>query len=832
MLAQVLGAERERFLLGEKNTYIIEGNWPAGAKMEVRLDGHEIPAKLVSGEKEEELSRSEEAVRLLGEKKKITVELPEGWENAHKLAVYAMENGQKNVWFRIPVRELKRKQKTPQFYLDQEVIDAKAGRIHLSGWTVSRGPVKIALFDREKKKIPCRISRSARPDVAGMYEECVVAADCGFTLDASDLSGDAVYLVFAGKDGKNVYPISLKTPVILKNKVEKYARKGLSYWRAHGTEAFVSKTAGKLRSLKDRPMEYEKWFRLHAADKKELERERKEVFAYQPLISIVVPLYNTPEPFLQALIDSITAQTYGNFELCLADGSTDGKTAAFVERRYGSDPRIRLKRLEVNGGISENTNAAIRMATGEFLMFSDHDDFLEPNALYEMVKALNEDRSLDLIYTDEDLCDEKGEHYFSPRMKPDFNPDFLRSINYICHLVMVGRSLAEEAGLLRKQCDGAQDYDFLLRCIEKTDRIHHIPKVLYHWRASETSTAGNQDSKNYAIEAGKKALTEHYARLGYEAEVEYTGIFILYKMRLKVKGEPLVTILIPNKDQVETLDTCLKSIYEKTDYPNFEIVIVENNSEKAETFAYYEKMKMEHENLHVVYYQGGFNYSAINNFGARHAKGEYLLLLNNDTEVISPFWIREMVGFCQRGDTGAVGAKLYYPDGLVQHCGVVVGIANFAGHVQNFHTSQDAGYFGRLKAVQDISAVTAACMLVKKSVFDAIGGFDESFVVSLNDVDLCLRIREAGKLIVQDPNVELYHYESKSRGYENTPEKKERFKEEILRFRRRWKTFLDQGDPYYSPNLSLMNGECELRREKEVPVEWKKLFPHGEEAEK
>ena len=259
---------------------------------------------------------------------------------------------------------------------------------------------------------------------------------------------------------------------------------------------------------------------------------------------------------------------------------------------------------------------------------------------------------------------------------------------------------------------------------------------------------------------------------------------------------------------------------------------MENNSEKAETFAYYEKMKMEHENLHVVYYQGGFNYSAINNFGARHAKGEYLLLLNNDTEVISPFWIREMVGFCQRGDTGAVGAKLYYPDGLVQHCGVVVGIANFAGHVQNFHTSQDAGYFGRLKAVQDISAVTAACMLVKKSVFDAIGGFDESFVVSLNDVDLCLRIREAGKLIVQDPNVELYHYESKSRGYENTPEKKERFKEEILRFRRRWKTFLDQGDPYYSPNLSLMNGECELRREKEVPVEWKKLFSHGEEAEK
>ena len=507
MLAQVLGAERERFLLGAKNTYILEGNWPSGAASEVCLDRHRIQAELMSGEKEEELSRSEEAIRLLGEKKILTIQLPEGWEKARQLTVYAVEKDRKNVWFRISVRELKKKQKNPQFYLDEEVIDARAGRLHISGWAVDQGPVKITLFDREKRKLPCRISRNARPDVVSMYGECAVEANCGFSLDATDLCGDAVYLVFSGKNGKNVYPVSLKAPVILKNKVEKYARKGLSYWRAHGTEAFVSKTAGKLRSLKDRPIEYEKWFRLHAADKKELERERKTVFDYQPLISIVVPLYNTPEPFLKALIDSITAQTYGKFELCLADGSTDEKTAAFVEKQYGADKRIRLKRLAVNGGISENTNEAIRMASGEFLLFSDHDDFLEPNALFEMVQALNQDPTLDLIYTDEDLSDEKGEHYFSPRMKPDFNPDFLRCINYICHLTMVRKSLAEEVGLLRKECDGAQDYDFLLRCIEKTDRVFHVPKVLYHWRASETSTAGNQDSKTYAIEAGKKALT-------------------------------------------------------------------------------------------------------------------------------------------------------------------------------------------------------------------------------------------------------------------------------------------------------------------------------------
>ena len=427
-----------------------------------------------------------------------------------------------------------------------------------------------------------------------------------------------------------------------------------------------------------------------------------------------------------------------------------------------------------------------------------------------------------------------GKEYFLPHFKPDFNMDLLRSTNYFCHLVMVKRNLYERVGNLNPDFDGAQDYDFVLRCVEKTraEQIYHIPKVLYHWRACEGSTSEDAKNKTYIIEAGAKAIQAHYTRLKIDAEVLPLAYGGMYRSKYHLHTHPKVSVIIPNKDHIEDLQNCILSLEEKNTYDNMEYLIVENNSEKAETFAYYEKMKMEHENLHVVYYQGGFNYSAINNFGARHAKGEYLLLLNNDTEVISPFWIREMVGFCQREDTGAVGAKLYYPDGLVQHCGVVVGIANFAGHVQNFHTSQDAGYFGRLKAVQDISAVTAACMLVKKSVFDAIGGFDESFVVSLNDVDLCLRIREAGKLIVQDPNVELYHYESKSRGYENTPEKKERFKEEILRFRRRWKTFLDQGDPYYSPNLSLMNGECELRREKEVPVEWKKLFPHGEEAEK
>ena len=726
-----------------------------------------------------------------------------------------------------------------QYYVDFCGLEDR--RIMIRGWMLDlTGENDLSVTDENGNEVPGVLNRSLRPDVAenlGLEGRVPENTESGFVFSCPRSEFQGKKLVFHMKNTlvEKCHEISMKKIDFQYSKAGRL-KKAIGRGKLAENKEILKKRGitGLLDHVKDNYFtdeeQYQRWLKKKRPSAWELHRQSKRTFDYEPLISIVIPLYNTPQEYLRKLLQSITAQSYGKFELCLADGSTKKGPAAFVKKFYGNDPRIRLKHLKLNAGISENTNEAIRMAAGEFLMFADHDDFLEPDALYEMVRALNENRELDLIYTDEDLCDEKGECFFAPRMKPDFNPDFLRSINYICHLVLVRKSLAEEVGLLRKQCDGAQDYDFLLRCIEKTDRVYHIPKVLYHWRVSETSTAGNQDSKTYAIDAGKLALTEHYARLGYEAEVEYTGIFIMYRMRLKLKSQPLVTILIPNKDQAETLANCLSSIYEKTDYPYFEILVVENNSEKEETFAYYEKMKQEHENFHVVTYQGGFNYSAINNFGVRHAKGEYLLFLNNDTEVISPFWIREMLGFCQREDTAAVGAKLFYPDGLVQHCGVVVGIANYAGHVQNFKTRRDNGYFGRLRAVQDISAVTAACMLVKRSVFEEIGGFDESFEVAFNDVDLCLRIRETGKLIVQDPNVELYHYESKSRGYENTPEKLARFKGEVIRFRKRWKAFLEKGDPYYSPNLTLMNGECTLRKEHEIPEEWEKLFPDGEEA--
>lgn len=705
-----------------------------------------------------------------------------------------------------------------RYHMDEVAL--KGEDIYIRGWILDESGENSLEITDECGKVQEGLSRVMRRDVTDyLHLETETPIGFVFSMPRKEFHGEKLVLQMKNQYTSRTHEISMKT-FDFENSRRGKLQKALSreklpqnkeVLKTRGIRGFVEYVREEIRDEDER---YMAWLKKHQASSKELRRQRKRKFSYEPLISIVIPLYNTPQEYLRELLESIKAQTYRNFELCLADGSTIKGPGEFVKKFYGKDQRIRYKHIK-NDGIAGNTNEAIRMAKGEFLLFADHDDLLEPDALFELVKALNEKQDLDILYTDEDLTDARSERFSSPRFKPDYNPDFLCSINYICHIFMVRRSLALEAGLLRKECDGAQDHDFILRCTEKTDRIHHIPKILYHWRAHEGSTAGNQDSKLYAIENGKRALREHYARLGYEAQVEYTGIFIMYHTLLKVKGEPLVSILIPNKDQADTLKNCLESIFKKTDYPNYEIVIIENNSTEPETFAYYEEVQKEHSNVRVITYTGEFNYSAINNEGVREAKGEYLLFLNNDIEVISPYWIREMLGFCQRKDTAIVGAKLYYPDDTVQHAGVVVGLCNFAGHILMHHTRHDNGYFGKLKATQDISAVTAACLLMKRSVFEEVHGFDEAFVVSLNDVDLCLKAREAGYLVVMDPNVELYHYESKSRGYENTPEKQERFRKEIARFQERWSDILEKGDPYYNPNMTLIDGECGLKKEGE-----------------
>ena len=536
----------------------------------------------------------------------------------------------------------------------------------------------------------------------------------------------------------------------------------------------------------------------------ERERQEKTEFPREILFSILVPVYNTPMPFLEAMIDSVRQQTYANWELCLADGSDGehGEVGRFCREAVEKDPRIRYRKLEKNGGISENTNACIGMATGDYLALFDHDDILHPSALFEVMNAICEEDA-DFLYTDETTFHETPKDAFLPHFKPDYAPDTLRGNNYICHFTVFRKNLLEKTGGgFRSEFDGSQDYDLILRLTEHAEKIRHIPKILYYWRAHRDSVAESIGAKPYVIEAAKRAILEHLERVGLKGEVLDTRIPSIYRIRYAIEGEPLISILIPNKDHREDLKRCVDSIREKSTWKNWEIIVIENNSTEEETFRYYGELE-EDSRIRVVRYEGSFNYSAVNNLGARESRGNYLLLLNNDTEIITPEWMEEMLMFAQREDVGAVGAKLYYPDGTIQHAGIGLGLLHLAGHYHRGFAGDQPGYMGRLCYAQDMSAVTAACMMIPRRVYEAAGGLDESYSVVFNDVDLCLRIRESGKLIVWTPFAELIHYESKSRGSdEDTKEKLAFFKTETKRFQTKWNAALSRGDPYYNPNLT------------------------------
>ncbi len=559
-----------------------------------------------------------------------------------------------------------------------------------------------------------------------------------------------------------------------------------------------------------KPKDFDEYNRIPDEIRKKQESEK---FPKDIKFSIIVPLYNTPEDVLREMIESVLAQTYKNWELCLADGSDDehDSVETIVSHYSKDDKRIVYKRLEENLGISENTNACIDMATGDYIALFDHDDLLHPSALYKYMQVICE-KQADFIYCDEDKFTTLGDGFFDAHFKPDFAVDNLRSNNYICHFTVFKKSLLDVAGKFRKEFDGSQDHDIILRLTEKAEHIVHVPEILYHWRVSAVSVASDPYAKPYTIQAGINAVSEHLERVGLKGTVESSPIHPnIYRIRYDIEGNPLVSILIPNYNHVEELSVCINSILEKSTYENYEIIIIENNSDD-ETFKYYDTLKTNPKIKVVVYKpEAGFNYSAINNFGAKYANGDYLLLLNNDVEVIAPDWIEEMLMFCQRSDVGAVGAKLYYPDDTIQHAGVILGVLTLAGHAFKNQPRGSNGYFGRASYQQDLSACTAACLMVKKSVFEDIGGFDEKFAVAFNDIDLCMKIRKKDLLIVFTPYAELYHYESKSRGIEDTPEKVARFSGEIQRFRDKWGEELKAGDPYYNPNLTLDREDFSLR---------------------
>ena len=550
----------------------------------------------------------------------------------------------------------------------------------------------------------------------------------------------------------------------------------------------------------------------------EVERaaQSSTVFTNMVKISILVPLYNTPENFLKEMIESVKWQTYSNWELCLADGSDvqHAYVGEICHEYSAKDNRIVYKKLEKNEGISGNTNECYKMATGDYIGLFDHDDILHPAVLFEYVRAINE-QDADYLYCDETTFkDGSVDKMITLHFKPDYAIDNLRANNYICHFSCFKRELLDGMELFRTKFDGSQDHDMILRLTDKAKKVVHVPKLLYYWRSHAGSVASDISAKSYAIEAARGAVADHLKVHGYEHfKITSTRAFeTIFKISYEIIGNPKISIVIANKDHVEDLRRCITSILEKSTYDNYEIIIVENNSESKEIFEYYDELR-DNEKIKVVTYEGAFNYSAVNNLGVSQASGEYILLLNNDTQVITVNWLEELLMYAQRDDVGAVGGKLFYGNKTIQHAGVVIGLGahRTAGHTHYGQSRENLGYMGRLCYAQNVTAVTGACLMVKKALFEQVGGLDEAFAISLNDVDFCLKLRQLGKLNVFTPFAECFHFESISRGLDTEGEKAKRYNEESARFRDKWKTVLEAGDPYYNPNFSLDRSDYSLK---------------------
>ena len=737
------------------------------------------------------------------------INLPEDINIYTKLRVIEKtEEGYRNI-YTILVENLLKSRKNLVYSIDG--VEKKKNEVEISGWVISDSKVRIKIHDIDKKNIDFEITYGYRRDVVEAFPEVEPENVKGFKIVFKKPKGKKVRLCFDNGQNREIQTILISPSKVRKAsiKIELNLKKGIAYYKRYGVRRTIDRVNEKL--FEQNTVSYERWLSKHSPDRKELDRQRRRKFEWEPKISIVIPLYKTPKKYLHALVESIRNQTYTNWELCLSDGS--GKNSPikkYLKEIEQADSRIKVVYNEEQLQISDNTNKAIEIASGDFIGFADHDDLLTLDALYECVRVLNRYPKVQAIYSDEDKVTMDGRKHFQPHFKPDFNMDLLNSTNYFCHFFMVDKAVVDKIGMLNSEFDGSQDYDFVLRCSEVVKYIYHIPKILYHWRAHEDSTAENPESKMYAFEAGARAIQAHYDRIGWKnTKVTQTQCLGVYRTHYELEETPMVSIIIPNKDHIDDLRLCLNSV-EKCSYQNYEIIIVENNSVEKETFQFYESIEKNNEKIQVIYWEGKFNYSLINNFGVKHAKGSYLLFLNNDTEMINEDCIEEMLGFCMREDVGAVGARLYYSDGSIQHAGVIVGMGGIAGHIFLNTPGDQVGYFARIITQQDYSAVTAACIMVKREAFEKVEGFDENLVVAFNDVDLCLKIGQLGKRIVYNPFAELYHHESKSRGEDNTTDKIVRFNRETGYFEEKWKKILTTGDPYFNKNFAIDQVDCSL----------------------
>ncbi|MFR4532354.1 MAG: glycosyltransferase family 2 protein [Thomasclavelia ramosa] len=704
---------------------------------------------------------------------------------------------------------------TIEYSIDSKTINKDTSTMTINGWAISyyEEPITYKVFDNYNNEIEVTTRIINREDLYRLKIVDVENKYCGFMISFPIEEKKDYYLIIDTNTCKKEIDLK-KIGKISKIRITKdYIKalngenlvKGFKYLKEKGLIQFLKRVK---QGPGFRTVTYAEWFDNNKVSEARLREQRNTNFIYQPKISIVVPTYNTPLKFLNEMIDSVISQSYSNWELCIADGSDENNPAKQRIKEYvEKDSRIKVNWLEQNYGIAENTNRALALATGEYVGLFDHDDLLTPDLLFEIVTNLQEIRH-DIIYTDEDKYDNKTKTLVDPNFKPDFSIDLFRSHNYITHFFVVKTEIIKEINGFRSEFDGSQDYDLMFRCIEKAQSIYHIPKILYHWRMHDASTAVNPESKMYCYDAGKRAIEEHYQRIGIKAKVEMMPkpLWGMYHTIYETIDDPLVSIIIPNYEHKDILETCIDSLINVNEYKNFEIIIVENNSSSKEIFNYYNELECKYNNIKVLRWEKEFNYSALNNFGAKYAKGKYLLFLNNDTEVISSNAISEMLGCCMRKEVGIVGAKLLYEDDTVQHAGVVIGFGGFAGHVFTGIDKDDYGYMVRARINCNYSAVTAACMMVDRECFDKVNGFDEKFKVACNDIDFCLRVRQLDKLVVYNAFSLWHHYESKSRGYEDNLEKIKRFESEVKLFQERWIDILTKGDPYYNSNFKIEYG--------------------------
>ena len=737
------------------------------------------------------------------------------------------------------------------------------GNIHIQGWVLPKNPNLKADFKvllENKTEVNFKLTRMLRNDVAEIYLDGFMGdKNFGFDIEFKyDEKEDKTYNLIINSENETVNERLNKKIIDSFNTTDRKKReliiayfnkntfkRAFEFLFKNGIKEFIKKTKRKLSGF-NVDYDYSEWYELTKTSDEEISRQRTDFnFKIKPFYSIVIPIYDTDEHFLYLLFKSILNQTYQNFEICIADATDYTKNInnpkKFFEKLLSNNIKdinnfeydlknLHIKYLSQNKSIADNTNEAIKMSKGDYIVLCDHDDELTLDALYEVTKKINKNPNAELIYSDEDKVDTKDASYFEPAFKPDFNLDMLLSVNYFCHLTTIKKEILDllfenDGEYERDKYNGAQDYDLFLRIVNliinrsysngkyDVSTICHIPKVLYHWRCHKLSTSKNTSSKLYAFENGNKAIEDFYknSKINF-SDVEYVekGFdFGLYHTKFKTcDTEPLVSIVIPNKDHIADLDLTINSV-QNGSYKNLEFIICENNSTDEETFNYYKKIECE--NIKVVKYNGEFNYSKINNYARTFASGEYLLFLNNDVEMINANSIFEMISFLKRDDVGIVGSKLLYKDKTYQHAGVVIGIGGIADHLFKGINDFDTTYMNRAQIAQDLNAVTAACLMVKAKIFDEVKGFEEDLRVAFNDIDFCLRVRKLGYLVVYNPYSSFYHYESKSRGLEDTPEKVKRFNNEFAYFVNRWKDKLDTIDEYYNPNLTLRQNNFALR---------------------